>query len=50
MLSALVARDGGIVASLILELKGAGQRAAIAQALAAPGADLILLAGRTGTG
>lgn len=52
MLSALVARDGGIVESLILEsmILGAGQRAAIAEALAVPGADLILLAGRTGTG
>ena len=52
MLSALVARDGGIVESMILESMnpGTGQRAAIAQALAAPGADLILLAGRTGTG
>jgi molybdopterin molybdotransferase len=47
MLSALVARDGGIVESMIL---GTGQRAAITQALAAPGADLILVAGRTGTG
>ena len=47
MLSALVARDGGIVESVIV---GTGQRTAIAQALAAPGADLILLAGRTGTG
>jgi molybdopterin molybdotransferase len=47
MLRALVARDGGIVEAMIL---GTGQRAEIAQALAAPGADMFLLAGRTGTG
>jgi molybdopterin molybdotransferase len=46
MLSALVARDGGIVEAIL----GTGQRDAIARALAAPGADLILIAGRTGTG
>lgn len=47
MLRALVARDGGIIEAVI---PGNGQRAAIATALAAPGADLILVAGRSATG
>ena len=47
MLSSLVARDGGVVEAMIF---GTGQRDAIVQAVAAPGADLILVAGRTGTG
>jgi molybdopterin molybdotransferase len=47
MLSALVARDGGLVEAMIF---GTGQRDAIVHALASPGADLILVAGRTGTG
>jgi molybdopterin molybdotransferase len=47
MLHALVARDGGAVEGIIV---GANERGAIARALAAPGADAILVAGRTGTG
>jgi molybdopterin molybdotransferase len=47
MLSALVARDGGVVEAMVL---GTGQREEIVQALVAPDADLILVAGRTGTG
>jgi molybdopterin molybdotransferase len=47
MLRALVARDGGVVERMVL---GAGERRAIASAFAAPGADVILVAGRTGTG
>ncbi|MDQ2103198.1 molybdopterin-binding protein [Azospirillum isscasi] len=47
MLSALVARDGGVV-----ELVGPlpADRAGLAAAYAAPGADLLISAGRTGVG
>ncbi|TWA71477.1 molybdopterin molybdotransferase [Azospirillum brasilense] len=47
MLTALVARDGGVV-----ELVGPlpADRAALAAAYAAPGADLLISAGRTGVG
>lgn len=47
MLRALVARDGGVVDGIFA---GANERGAIARALTAPGADAILVAGRTGTG
>ena len=47
MLRALVARDGGVLEGMVL---GADERRAIASAIAAPGADAILVAGRTGTG
>ncbi|MBP2295614.1 molybdopterin-binding protein [Azospirillum rugosum] len=47
MLAALVARDGG-VAELVGPLPA--DRGALAAALAAPGADLLLLAGRSGVG
>jgi len=47
MLHALVARDGGAVEDVVV---GADERGAIARALAAPGVDAILVAGRTGTG
>jgi molybdopterin molybdotransferase len=51
MLGALVARDGGVIEALIVGTsQGTGQRETIARALAAPDADLILVAGRTGTG
>ncbi|SMF82745.1 molybdopterin molybdotransferase [Azospirillum oryzae] len=47
MLAALVARDGGVVEA-VEELPG--DLDALAEAFARPGADLILSAGRTGTG
>ena len=47
MLTALVARDGGVVESAVREAVG---RKALAAAIAAPGADVVLVAGRTGTG
>jgi molybdopterin molybdotransferase len=47
LLRALVARDGGAIESVVV---GANERGAIAQAIAAPGADMIVVAGRTGTG
>ncbi|WP_247876330.1 molybdopterin molybdotransferase MoeA [Azospirillum brasilense] len=47
MLAALVARDGG-VAELVGPLPA--DRAALAAAYAAPGADLLISAGRTGVG
>ncbi|WP_353858067.1 molybdopterin-binding protein [Azospirillum formosense] len=47
MLTALVARDGG-VAELVGPLPA--DRAALAAAYAAPGADLLISAGRTGVG
>jgi molybdopterin molybdotransferase len=47
MVSNLVARDGGLVAALA---SGVADRAAIARELAAPGADAVLVAGRSGTG
>ncbi|MCM8734514.1 molybdopterin-binding protein [Azospirillum sp. A1-3] len=47
MLAALVGRDGGVVAA-VEELPG--DLDALAQAFIRPGADLILSAGRTGTG
>jgi molybdopterin molybdotransferase len=47
MLRALVARDDGVIEAMILS---SGERGAIAASLAAPGADLILVAGRTATG
>ncbi len=47
MLRALVTRDGGIADFVVV---GADLRAAISGAIAEPGADVILVAGRTGTG
>jgi molybdopterin molybdotransferase len=47
MLEVLVARDGGVVESIT---RGADQYESIARAVAAPGVDVILVAGRTGTG
>ena len=47
MLCALVMRDGGIVESVTSRAEG---QAAIRRAIAAPGADVILVAGRTATG
>jgi len=47
MLRALVERDGGVVEPLGA---GLGVRQAIRRAAAAPGADLLLVTGRTGTG
>ncbi len=48
MLSALVARDGGVVETAAL---GAGERGAMGQAIAAPGGHAVtLVVGRTGTG
>jgi molybdopterin molybdotransferase len=47
MLGSLIGRDGGVVESMI---PGTGQREEFARSLAAPDADLILVAGRTGTG
>ena len=46
MLLPLIARDGGVVEGVVL----ASERASIRRAIAAPGADLILVTGRTGTG
>jgi molybdopterin molybdotransferase len=46
MLEALVTRDGGVVESV----REAGGREALAAAMAAPGADAVLVAGRTGSG
>jgi molybdopterin molybdotransferase len=62
MLAALVARDGGVVESGVVEsgvvesgvvesgVREAVGRKALAAAIAAPGADVVLVAGRTGTG
>jgi molybdopterin molybdotransferase len=47
MLRALVERDGGIA---LPARSGADHRAALQEAMAAQGADLLLVAGRTGTG
>jgi molybdopterin molybdotransferase len=47
MLRALVARDGGVVE---LCACGIADRAAIAALIAPPGADVVLVCGRTGTG
>jgi molybdopterin molybdotransferase len=47
MLRALVERDGGLV---LAAESGGDHGAALRQAMAAPGADLLLAAGRTGTG
>jgi molybdopterin molybdotransferase len=47
LLQGLVARDGGSVASLA---SGVAEAAALAAAIAAPGADIVLVAGRSGTG
>jgi molybdopterin molybdotransferase len=46
LLQALVARDGGALEAIV----AAEERGAIGAALGAPGADAILVAGRTGTG
>lgn len=46
-LERLVARDGGLVEDVV---RGASDRSALAAAVARPGADAILVAGRTGTG
>jgi molybdopterin molybdotransferase len=46
LLAALVARDGGAVAELV----AGDDRSALAAAMAAPGVDAVLVAGRTGTG
>ena len=45
MLRALVARDGGMIESL-----ATGGRSELCRAIAAPGVDAILIAGRTGAG
>ncbi len=47
MLLALVGRDGGAVEGVV---PAASERASIRRAIAAPGADVILVSGRTGTG
>ncbi len=47
LLRALIARDGGAIESVVV---GADERGAIAAAIAVPGADVIVVAGRTGTG
>ncbi len=47
MLEPLVARDGGTVEAVV---RGAEGREAIARAVAGPGADVVLVVGRTGTG
>jgi molybdopterin molybdotransferase len=47
MLAALVARDGGVVVDLRAGLR---ERAALRDALALPGADIVLVAGGTGPG
>ncbi len=47
MLEPLVARDGGTVEAVV---RGADERKAIAMAVAGPGVDVVLVAGRTGTG
>ncbi len=47
MLRALVARDGGVVE---LCASGIADRAAIAGLIARPGADVVLVCGRTGSG
>jgi molybdopterin molybdotransferase len=47
LLQSLVARDGGIVESLA---SGVAEEAALAAEIAAPGADIVLVAGRSGTG
>ncbi len=47
MLQRLIARDGGMVAALATGVAG---QAAMAAGMAAPEADLILVAGRSGTG
>jgi molybdopterin molybdotransferase len=51
MLAALVARDGGVVVERRLMTGGAeGAGAALRDALVAPGADVVLVAGGTGAG
>ncbi len=50
MLSALVARDGGHADTTRLPVASAELAGAIARSLLAPGADAILVVGRTGTG
>jgi len=47
MLSALITRDSGLIESVVSRVE---ERDAIRRAVAAPGADVILVAGRTGTG
>jgi molybdopterin molybdotransferase len=47
LLSALVARDGGEVVEVV---ERAAERGLLGPSLAAPGADAVLVAGRTGTG
>lgn len=47
VLERLVARDGGVVEGVV---RAAGGRSALASAMAPPGADAILVVGRTGTG
>jgi molybdopterin molybdotransferase len=47
MLEAMVTRDGATIEAMIA---GANQRDAIAQAVSTPGADVVLVAGCTGTG
>ncbi len=47
MLLALIARDGGILEDVV---PAASNRALVRRAIAAPGADAILVTGRTGTG
>jgi molybdopterin molybdotransferase len=46
-LRALVARDGGVVESVVPGVEG---RSAISAAMVAPGADVVLVAGRAGAG
>lgn len=46
MLLPLIARDGGVVEAVVT----ASERASTGRAIAAPGADLVLVTGRTGTG
>lgn len=47
LLQSLLARDGGIVESCV---GGVADRAALAERIARPGADVVLVAGRSGTG
>lgn len=47
LLHSLVARDGGITESLVSDV---AEEAELAAAIAAPGADVVLVAGRSGTG
>lgn len=47
MLCSLISRDGGVLESFIY---GLSEQSAIADLMAKPGADVVLISGRTGTG